>query len=177
MLKQESVRLVDAESFNRLVLENQERIFSLFRRMVSSHDEADDLTQETFIKVYKNLSKFRNDSSEYTWIYRIAINTGLNYLRRQKVRQTIGLDTVDLVADTTGKEYNELTNSALKKALRKLPSKQQMVIILRTYQGLAFKDIGRLMDTTENAAKVNFSHALKNLRKMFEEMGATYESV
>lgn len=177
MLKQESVRPPDAESFNRLVLENQEKIFSLFRRMVSSHDEADDLTQETFIKVYKNLSKFRNDSSAYTWIYRIAVNTGLNYLRRQKARQTIGLDNIDLAADNTGSGDFELTNAALKKALKKLPSKQQMVIVLRTYQGLAFKDIGRIMDSTENAAKVNYAHALKNLRKMFEEMGVSYETV
>ena len=85
-MKQESVRLPDAESFNRLVLENQEKIFSLFRRMVSSYDEADDLTQETFIKVYKNISKFRSESTAYTWIYRIAVNTGLNYFCSGKNR-------------------------------------------------------------------------------------------
>ena len=171
------MRLPDAESFNRLVLENQEKIFSLFRRMVSSYDEADDLTQETFIKVYKNISKFRSESTAYTWIYRIAVNTGLNYLRRQKARQTIGLDKINFAAEKTGSENLELTNLLLKKALKKLPSKQQMVIILRTYQGLAFKDIGRIMDSTENAAKVNYSHALKKLRKMFDAMGVSYEAV
>lgn len=177
MLKQKSVRLSNAESFNRLALENQARIYSLFRRMVFSHDEADDLTQETFIKVYKNLSKFRNESSAYTWIYRIAVNTGLNYLRRQKVRQTIGLDKIDLVADNNSSEDFELKSIYLKKALKKLPAKQQMVIILRIYQGLAFKDIGKIMDSTENAAKVNYAHALKSLRKIFAAMGVSYETV
>lgn len=176
-MKKVQVRQSDAETFNRLVLENQEKIYALFRRMVSSHDEADDLTQETFIKVYKNLSKFRHDSSAYTWIYRIAVNTGLNYLRRQKVRQTIGLDKVDLVAETGSSGAVDFQNRVLKKVLAQLPSKQQMVVILRTYQGLAFKDIGRIMDITENAAKVNFIHALKNMRKKFDAMGVSYETM
>lgn len=176
-MKKEQVRQSDADTFNRLVLANQEKIYALFRRMVSSHDEADDLTQETFIKVYKNLSKFRHDSSAYTWIYRIAVNTGLNYLRRQKVRQTIGLDKVDLAAETGSPGAGDFQNRALKKVLAQLPSKQQMVVILRTYQGLAFKDIGRIMDITENAAKVNYIHALKNMRKKFDAMGVSYETV
>lgn len=176
-MKKEQVRQSDADTFNRLVHANQEKIYALFRRMVSSHDEADDLTQETFIKVYKNLSKFRHDSSAYTWIYRIAVNTGLNYLRRQKVRQTIGLDKVDLAAETGSSGAGDFQNRALKKVLAQLPSKQQMVVILRTYQGLAFRDIGRIMDITENAAKVNYIHALKNMRKKFDAMGVSYETV
>ncbi|HDP67924.1 MAG TPA: sigma-70 family RNA polymerase sigma factor [Candidatus Marinimicrobia bacterium] len=176
-MQKETVRQTDAESFNRLVLENQEKIYALFRRMVSSHDEADDLTQETFIKVYKNLSKFRHDSSAYTWIYRIAVNTGLNFLRRRKARQTIGFEKVELAAETGNPDIADFKNEALKKVLAQLPSKQQMVIILRTYQGLAFRDIGRIMDITENAAKVNYIHALKNMRKKFEAMGVSYETV
>lgn len=171
------MRQSNEDSFNRMVLENQEKIYSMFRRMVSSHDEADDLTQETFIKVYKNMSKFRNDSSAYTWIYRIAVNTGLNYLRRQKIRQTVGLDKVNVVAENDHSHSSELQNIYLKKAIKKLPSKQQMVIILRSYQGLAFKEIGRIMESTENAVKVNYSHALKNLNKIFDEMGVSYETV
>ena len=177
VLKPEKVSQSNAEFFNRLVLENQEKIYSLFRRMVDTHDEADDLTQETFIKVYKNLSKFRQESSLFTWIYRIAINTGLNYLRRQKARQLIGLDAVPLRSDNPENPASELSSHFLRKALNRLSSKQRMVIILRAYQGLAFKDIGRLMDSTENAAKVNYSHALKNLRKTLEQMGISYETV
>jgi RNA polymerase sigma factor (sigma-70 family) len=176
-LKRKRVEQSNAEFFNRLVLENQEKIYTLFRRMVRTHDEADDLTQETFIKVYKNLSKFRYESTPFTWIYRIAVNTGLNYLRRQKARQYIGLDAVTLKSDTTEKKASELSSGFLRNALNKLSPRQRMVIILRSYQGLAFKDIGRLMDSTENAAKVNYSHALKNLRKTLEQMGISYDTL
>ena len=174
-LKPDNVRQYNADSFNRLVLENQEKIYSLFRRMVTSHDEADDLTQETFIKVYKNLSKFRRESAPFTWIYRIAVNTGINYLRRQKARQYIGLDSVDLKSGDDVIYDSELTNSLLQKAIKKISPKQQMVIILRSYQGLSFKEVAYIMDSTENAAKVNFSHALKNLKSVLENMGVSYE--
>jgi len=177
MLSPERVSQENAETFNRLVLENQEKIYSMFRRMVATHDEADDLTQETFIKVYKNLSKFRQDSTPFTWIYRIALNTGLNYLRRQKARQYISLDSLPLKAEHAIPQTPELSNVYLRKALTKLSPKQRLVIILRSYQGLAFKDIGRLMDSTENAAKVNYSHALRNLRKTLEQMGISYATM
>jgi len=176
-LKPDNVGQYNADSFNRLVLENQEKIYSLFRRMVASHDEADDLTQETFIKVYKNLSKFRRESVPFTWIYRIAVNTGINYLRRQKIRQYIGLDSIDLKSGDDVIYDSELTNSLLQKAIKKISPKQQMVIILRSYQGLSFKEVANIMDSTENAAKVNFSHALKNLKRVLENMGVSYESM
>lgn len=176
-LKQDNVGPYNADSFNRLVLENQEKIYSLFRRMVASHDDADDLTQETFIKVYKNLSKFRRESAPFTWIYRIAVNTGINYLRRQKARQYIGLDSIDLKSGDDVIYDSELTNSLLQKAIKKISLKQQMVIILRSYQGLSFKEVAYIMDSTENAAKVNFSHALKNLKRVLENMGVSYESM
>lgn len=167
----------DAEYFNRLVLDNQERVYSLFRRMVATHEEADDLTQETFIKVYKNIAKFRQSSSIYTWIYRIAINTGINYLRRKRARQFVGLDSLDLHAEDRGTNDLRGTGSLLNNAVQKLSSRQQMVIILRSYQGLSFKEIAKLMDSTENAAKVNYSHALKRLRTIFNKMGINYENL
>lgn len=176
-LKPDNTGQYDADSFNRLVLENQEKIYSLFRRMVASHDEADDLTQETFIKVYKNLSKFRCESTPFTWIYRIAVNTGINYLRRQKARQYVGLDYANLKSGDNVIHNSELSTHLLQNAIKKLSPKQQMVIILRSYQGLSFKEVANIMELTENAAKVNFSHALKNLKNVLENMGASYESM
>jgi len=176
-LKPEQLRQSNEEKFNRMVIENHQKIYSMFRRMVPSHDEADDLTQETFIKVYKNLSKFRNESSAYTWIYRIAVNTGLNYLRRQKIRQTVGLEKINVPAENNHSHSGEFQNVYLENAIKKLPSKQQMVIILRSYQGLTFREIGKIMDSTENAAKVNYAHALKNLKRIFDDMGVSYETV
>jgi len=146
--------------------------------MVSSHDEADDLTQETFIKVYKNLNKFEQQSSVYTWIYRIAVNTGLNYLRKQKLRQNLGIEMLShWMPQKEERNSDGNQRSLLRQVVARLPKKQQMVVLLRSFQDLSFREVAAAMDTTENAAKVNYSHALQNLRKMIANMGLDYESM
>ncbi len=164
-------------TFNELVLENHQKIYSLFRRMVQTHDEADDLTQETFIKVYKNFSKFKFQSSPYTWIYRIAVNTGINYLHRKKVKQFFGLERVKDMQSSNDPAVSNECNIALRQAVAKLSPKQQIVVLLRSFQELPFKQIAVIMDSTENAAKVNFSHALKSLREVLRNMGVSYETL
>ena|GEM_PF-216083 len=163
--------------FNHLVYENHEKIYGLFRRMVSSHDEADDLTQETFIKVYKNLPQFKQQSSIYTWIYRIAMNTGLNYLRRQKLRQGLGIEKIEHWFSASIEPENEQRNSVLRQAIAKLPPKQQMVVMLRSFQELSFREVAAIMESTENSAKVNYSHALGNLRQILAGMGVDYAAL
>lgn len=167
----------DEQQFNRIVLENHTKIYSLFRRMVASHDEADDLTQETFIKVYKNLSKFRGDSTAFTWIYRIAVNTGINYLRKQRARRMVGLNPTFSDREDNTRFDGKVSGALLRKAIGKLSPKQQLVVLLRSYQELPFKQIATVMDSTENAAKVNYAHALKNLKKILEKMGVSYEAL
>ena len=164
-------------TFNELVLQNHQRIYGLFRRMVSNHEEADDLTQDTFIKVYKKLAAFKHQSSLSTWIYRIAVNTGLNHLRKMKSRQFIGLDNVANIKDPDNSNNSREQRVILNKAIAKLPSKQQMVVLLRSFQELPFKEIAAIMDSTENAAKVNFSHAIVRLKSILENMGFSYETV
>lgn len=164
-------------NFNKIVKENHEKVYSLFRGMVQTHEEADDLTQETFIKVYKNLNKFEGNSKMFTWIYRIAVNTGINYLRRKKVKNYLGLENVDLRADEEKKDLSEQTKAMLQKAIKKLPVKQQMVIILRSLQEMSYRDISQIMNISVNSAKVNYSHALKNLKEKLEKMGVNYESL
>ena len=167
----------DERAFNILVHENHQRIYCLFRRMVGNHAEADDLTQETFIKVYQSLPKFRQESSIQTWIYRIAINKGLNHLRRMKIRQTLGLEYADTAAEHNESKGNEAGRNLLRPAIAKLPSRQQMVVILRSFQELSFKEIANILNITENSAKVNYSHALKNLRQIFLKMGVSYANL
>jgi RNA polymerase sigma-70 factor (ECF subfamily) len=145
--------------------------------MVQTHEEADDLTQETFIKVYKNLKKFEGKSKMFTWIYRIAVNTGLNYLRKQKMKNYLGLDKVALKADSEKKDFSEESKKLLQRAIKKLPAKQQMVIILRALQEMSYREISQIMDISINSAKVNYSHGLKNLKDKLETMGVNYESL
>lgn len=167
----------DEQAFNNLVHENHQRIYGLFRRMVGSHAEADDLTQETFIKVYQSLPTFRHESSVETWIYRIAINKGLNYLRRMKIRHTLGLELADTATELGEFKIDKSGHNLLRQAITKLPPRQQMVVILRSFQELSFKEIAAVLNMTENAAKVNFSHAVRNLRQVFLKMGVTYENM
>ena len=163
--------------FNNIVRENQEKVYSLFRGMVQTHEEADDLTQETFIKVYKNLDKFKGNSKMFTWIYRIAVNTGVNYIRKEKLKQFVSLEKVDLKNDEPNNEISSQSKEFLKRGIKKLPAKQQMVIMLRSFQELSYKEISNIMNITVNSAKVNYSHAIKNLRDILKNMGVSYETL
>ena len=145
--------------------------------MVQTHEEADDLTQETFIKVYKNLKKFEGNSKMFTWIYRIAVNTGINHLRKEKMKNYLGLDKVDLKADDEKSDMSHQTKQVLQLVIKKLPVKQQMVVILRSFQEMNYNDISKIMNISINSAKVNYSHGLKNLKEKLEHMGVNYESL
>ncbi len=168
---------MNTQAFNKIVKENHEKIYSLFRNMVKTHDTADDLTQETFIKVYKNLDKFKGESKMFTWIYRIAVNTGLNHLRKEKVKQVIGLENAKLPAADEKKELPDQAKDILQVAIKKLSPKQQMVVILRTYQEMSYKEIANIMNISLSTAKANYSHGIKNLKHKLEKMGVTHESL
>ena len=165
----------DEQYFNQLVYENHQRIYNLFRRMVQTHAEADDLTQETFIRVYQNLGTFRGEAAPATWIYRIAVNAALNYLRKQKIRHTLSLELARSVQAADEPENVHHEQILLRRALTKLPARQQMIVVLRIYQELPFREIASILNSTENAAKVNFSHAVKSLRQILIKMGVSHD--
>jgi RNA polymerase sigma-70 factor (ECF subfamily) len=91
-----SVQKTQNEAFNLLLKKYQQKIYWHIRRLVINHDDADDLVQETFVKVWKNLEKFRNDSQLYTWIYRIATNESITFLNKKKLKNNISLDEVNI---------------------------------------------------------------------------------
>lgn len=167
----------DDVTFNRLVLDNHQKVYNLVRKFVSTHEEADDLTQETFLKVYKNLPKFRFQSQPSTWIYRIAVNTAINHLRREKIHRFINLENAHGVYEDTSTVPSDESKNILRRAVSQLAPRQQIVVMLRSYQELSFREIAEIMECTENAAKVNFSHALKNLRDIMRKIGVSYETL
>ena len=128
----------ERRAFDELVRHYQKPIYHLAYRYLRSEADAKDLTQRTFLKVYGALPRFRADSSFRTWIYRIAINLCLNELRDRR------------------------------RAIASLPPKQRMVLELRIYDELPFREVAELVGSTENAAKVNFHHAVKRLRALVE---------
>lgn len=137
--------------------------------MVIDHDDADDMVQEIFVKVWKNIHQFREDSKLYTWIYRIATNECLTFLRKKKKKFFIPLN--DVTAELTEKLENDpgLSGDAiqlkLQKAILTLPDKQRMVFNMRYFDDMKFKDIAEITGTSLGALKANYHHAAKKIEE------------
>jgi len=136
--------------FNLLMEKYQEKVYWVIRRMVIEDESADDVAQETFVKVWKNIQSFKGDSKLYTWIYRIATNEALNHLRKKKRRFFLPIGDVEhelrssLDADVyyTGDDIQ----LKLQKALLKLPEKQRLVFNMKYFEEMKFKDIAEVME-------------------------------
>lgn len=158
----------DEQAFNQLVLQYQEKIYWIVRRMLPDHDDADDITQNVFIKAYQSLKSFKGDSSFYTWIYRIAINLSLNEIRRKKLRRTFSLDeeTVHLYSKEES-PLEKLEGAERKKLIQEaidtLPEKQKKVFILRYFDELPYEEISKILDTSVGGLKANYFHAVKRI--------------
>ena len=153
--------------FNMLVRAYQQRVYGLVRKMVIDHDDADDLTQEVFIKIHKSSDNFREDSQLYTWIYRIATNEALNYLNKKRRRFFFSIDDVsrelsskvDAMPSLDGDEIQK----KLQKALLTLPDKQRLVFNLRYYEDMPYEEMASVTGTSEGALKANYHHAMKKI--------------
>jgi len=159
--------------FNILVRTYQQKVYWHIRKMVIDHDDADDLTQEVFIKVHKHISDFRQDAQLYTWIYRIATNECLNFLRRKKRRvfQPIGDNEKELAAKLTSAPYIEGDEVQLKlqKALLKLPDKQRVVFNMRYFDDLSYEEMSEVTKTSVGALKASYHHAVKKIEEFLLE--------
>ena len=161
------------EAFNRLVKKYQQKIYWHIRKMVISHDDADDLTQEVFIKVWNHLETFRGDSQLYTWLYRIASNECLNFLNKRKNRFMVTID------DEENGLANKLESDSLisgdeiqiklQKALLKLPDKQRLVFNMKYYDDLKYDEIAEITGTSVGALKASYHLAVKKIEEYLTE--------
>lgn len=141
--------------------------------MVIDHDDADDLVQDTFVKVYNNIDKFREDAQLYTWIYRIATNECLSFLQKKKRRFFLP------IGDNTAELENKLTNSSyvsgdevqmkLQKALLKLPEKQRIVFNMKYFDEMKYDDIAEITSTSVGALKASYHHAVKKIEEFLSD--------
>ena len=156
------------KAFNILVLRYQEKIYWVVRRLLPDHDEADDVVQDIFVKVYRSLNSFKGDSSFYTWLYRIAVNLSLNEIRRKKTRRTFALDDTAAqyesgdVLPLEQMERDERTR-LIKEAIERLPEKQKKVFVLRYYEELPYEEISKILKTSVGGLKANYFHAVKKI--------------
>jgi RNA polymerase sigma-70 factor (ECF subfamily) len=164
-------RAGEQRAFAELVQRYQRPIYYLALRYLNNDADAADITQTTFIRAFKALDRFRGESSLRTWLYRIAINLSLTHLRKRGREQPTDLTEVhtgELAVAPRGASglISGQESWALRAAITALPPKQRLVLELRVYDELSFREVAELAECTENAAKVNFHLALKRLRTM-----------
>ncbi len=166
----------DTDAFNTLVLKYQHRIAKLIYRHIHDAETTKDLCQEVFLKAYKALPKFKRESAFYSWLYRIAMNCCIDFLRQQSRRKTVALD--ELIANSEELlliskhpspshliEMEELGH-IISEAVNQLPPKQRRVFKLRYDQKLQIKEIGVLIDRSESTVKTHLHHAHRHLQEL-----------
>ncbi len=157
-------------AFRELVKRYQERLYWVIRRMVHSHEDTNDLLQEVFIKVWKGLPSFNGHSSLYTWLYRIAVNETLGFLRREKWRHLVRLNDPAQVARRRLRASVETDGEAvlqqLHEALLQLSPQQRAVFNLRYFDDLPFKEIAQIMGRSESTVKVHYHLARKKVEEI-----------
>ncbi len=156
------------QAYNQLVLRYKEKIYWIVRRMIPNHDDADDITQNVFIKAYQSLRSFKGDSSFYTWIYRIAINLSLNEIRRKKFRRTFSIDEeIHQIRSSDDQPIEVMVREErtrlIKEAIERLPEKQKKVFLLRYYEELPYEEIAKILHTSVGGLKANYFHAVKKI--------------
>jgi len=154
-------------AFTAILKKYQEKLYWHIRRMVVEHEDANDVLQNMFVKAWKGLDNFREDSQLYTWLYRIATNESLTFLEQQKKRSAISMSDEDtglsnkLKADTNF-DGNKL-EWKLQLAVQKLPEKQKAVFNLRYYDEMPYNEMSRVLETSEGALKASYHHAVKKI--------------
>ncbi len=153
--------------FKLLMEQYSERLYWHIRSLVGSHENADDVLQNTLIKVFKSISGFKQQSKLYTWLYRIATNEALTFLKKEQRHQTEDLEgegknhLYSLRAETSldGQRIWDL----LQQAVSTLPDKQKTVFVLRYFEEMSYRDISEILGTSEGGLKASFHHALKKV--------------
>ncbi|MCH2234365.1 MAG: sigma-70 family RNA polymerase sigma factor [Crocinitomicaceae bacterium] len=151
----------------------QERVYWQIRRMLKTHEATEDVMQNTFIKVWNALPKFREESNLYTWIYRIAFNESTNYLNKENKMPSVEYDPPLFESKNAvfGNDYTgEEIESLLYKALNLLPEKQKIVFELKYFDELKFKEISKITGTSEGGLKASYHLAVKKIKEYFETL-------
>ena len=153
--------------FTQIIKKYQEKLYWHVRRMVVEHEDANDILQNMFVKVWRNLDNFREDSQLYTWLYRIATNECLTFLEQQKKRSALSLsdDGSQLINKIHADKYFDANKLEwkLQLAIQKLPEKQRAVFNLRYYNEMPYQQMSKVLETSEGALKASYHHAVKKI--------------
>ncbi len=160
-------------SFNLLVRKYQKQIYWHIRRIVIDHDDANDVVQNTFIKAWNNIEGFREDAQFYTWLYRIATNESINFLKQKRSGFIISYNDVEsqLCASLTDDPYftGDEIQLKLQKAILTLPEKQRIVFNMKYFEGIKYEDMAIILDTSVGALKASYHIAVKKIEKILTD--------
>ena len=156
----------DEKAFDQLVRNNLNNVFGFFMKVTRDEMSAEDLAQDVFMKLYKNLKNFRHDSNFSTYLYRINSNTVNSWITRNKWKNLLHLDQAPDKGEYDIKNETEWTKEELWNEISKLPNKQRRVMILRITDSLSYSQISKITGMSEGTAKVNFHHGLKKLKEV-----------
>lgn len=158
----------DRGAFDLLVRRHQKGVWRIVRRYIKRDADAKDVTQQVFVRAFRGLGSFRGAATVRSWLYRIAINCALSWIRdhRREEPAEIAEDTLTALPVAPGRIADDQDGTRLRAAIARLPPKQKLVLELRVFDDLSFKEVAELADCTENTAKVNFHHAVKRLREI-----------
>ncbi|RTL47283.1 MAG: sigma-70 family RNA polymerase sigma factor [Sphingobacteriales bacterium] len=161
-------------AFTAIVKKYQEKLYWHIRRMVVNHEDANDVLQNVFIKAWKGLENFREDSQLYTWLYRIATNECLTFLEQQKKKGTLSFDEMESgLSNKIRADENFNANQLewkLQLAIQQLPEKQRLVFNLRYFDEMPYEEMSKVLDTSEGALKASYHHAAKKIEEVIKNL-------
>ena len=161
------------KAFKELISLYKERLYWHVRKIVISHDDTDDVLQNTFIKIYKNISKFNQESKLFSWMYRIATNEAITFINKRNKERNIDISEVQeqivstLESDIyfSGEEVQEI----LQKAIASLPQKQQLVFNMKYFDNMKYTEISEILGTSVGALKASYFHAVKKIESYIKK--------
>lgn len=178
----ERARQGDLQAYDELVKRYQERIYATVYHMTANHEDANDLAQESFVKAYQALKSFKGGSSFYTWLYRIAVNKTINFLKQRKNRQHMSLNDLDfnaehdpdlvaLISDKTPRREAGLAElqEKLNGALQKLSESHRMAVVLHDVQGLSHEEIAKVMHCNIGTVRSRLFYARQQLQALLAD--------
>jgi len=157
------------KAFRKLISIYKERLYWHIRKIVISHDDADDVLQNTFIKIFKNIDKFKQDSKLYSWMYRIATNEAITFINKRAKERNIDISELqqELVSNLESDHWfsGDEIQIILQKAIATLPQKQQLVFNMKYFDKLKYNQISEILETSVGALKASYFHAVKKIEK------------
>lgn len=162
-----------SSAFEAIIRKYQEKLYWYIRRMVTDHDDANDVLQNVWLKAWKGLDRFREEANLYTWLYRIATNESITFLNQRKKRQGVSMDDVEhyVASNLESDVYfsGDEIQRKLQAAIAALPDKQRAVFNLKYFEEKKYDEISEILETSVGALKASYHHAVKKIEKMLKE--------